>query len=300
MKNLCILCGLMIHLLIVSSCQIDDTTPNPTLRLPFENLDELFARQDIPADTAVINASTNEMITTSSGAKMIIDAGSFKKNNVTVDGNVSVVTKELFQKSDMILLDKPSTSGNSILEYGGILVFNAFKDNESIDLQNAISVTLPVSNQVSALGDMSHYNRMGVWNLVNNSPVFVDVNDQTLQFDNQDNGWICGAMETNFNDLTTVEASVYGYGTILTDITGFLVLSDYNTVIKMDGDVSGVKVSKSNIPKGVEVSIVVIAMDNFKLFVGIETLEVTNNLSIEIKMNQVSEAELADFLQTLD
>jgi len=68
----------------------------------------------------------------------------------------------------------------------------------------------------------------------------------------------------------------------------------------MDSDVSGVNVSKSNIPKGVEVSIVVIAMDHFKLFVGIETLEVTNNLSIEIKMNQVSEVELADFLQTLD
>lgn len=300
MKHLWNLCGVIFCLLIVSSCHIDDTSPNPALRLPFENLDELFARQDIETDTAVINASADATIFTSTGAKIIIYAGSFEKNNVTVDGDVSIITRELFKKSEMVLLNKPSTSGNSILEYGGVMDFSAFKNNEGINLQSPITVTLPVSDQVSALGDMSHYNRSGSWVLVNNSPVEVSPGAMTLQFNSVEDGWMCGAMQTGFSEFTPIDASPYGYGTILTDITGFVVLSDYNTVIQMDGDINGIKVSKTNIPKGVEASIVIIAMDHFRLFVGIKTLEITSNLSTEIKMNEVTEAGLAEALQILD
>jgi hypothetical protein len=290
----------ILSLLLIPACSIDDTTPNPPNRLPFENLNELFARQDIPAQTSIIDASTNETIITSSGGKINIAAGSFLKNNNPVVGNVTVKTQELSLKSNMILLDKPSTSGNSILEYGGILVFNAFKDSVAVDLQNPISVTLPVNDELSNLGDMNHYNRNGSWQQVNNSPVIVDVGEMTLQFDSEDSGWMCAAMATNFNDLTTVEASPYGYGTILTDIVGYVVLSDYNTVIKLNSDINGVKVNKSNIPKGIAACIVIIAMDHFQLFVGIETLEITSDLSIEIKMNKVTEQELPGFLQTLN
>jgi hypothetical protein len=300
MKNLCILCFIILHILIIPSCNIDDTTPNPTLRLPFENLNELVARQDIEADTSEIDATIDETIVTSNGAKIIIEAGSFNKNNQPVGGNISIITKELLLKSQMVLLDKASTSSNSILEYGGIIDFNAFKDGEELDLQGVVSITLPVHNQVSTLGDMSHYKRPGAWMLVNNSPVDVDTNDQTLHFNADEQGWMCGAMDTNFNDLATVEASLFGFGTILTDITGYIVLSDFNTVIKMDSDVNGVKVSKSNIPKGMEVSIVILAMDHFKLFMGIETVQITDDLSIEIKMNEVTEAELPEALQILD
>ncbi len=291
---------MILPLVIVTSCSFDDTTPNPKERLPYENLDELFARQTLTGETKIIDASMDETIITSSGAKVSIEAGSFLKNNNPVVGNVSVVTRELMLKSDMILLDKPSTSGNSILEYGAILVFNAFKDSSGIDLQNPISVTLPINNQVSGLGDMNHYNRSGSWQQVNNSPVVVDAGEMTLQFDTEDNGWMCGAMQTNFNDLTTIEASPFGYGTILTDIAGFVILSDFNTVIKMDSDINGVKVSKSNIPKGVEASIVIIAMDHFQLFIGIETMDITTDLSLEIKMNEVTEQELPSVLQMIN
>jgi hypothetical protein len=135
---------------------------------------------------------------------------------------------------------------------------------------------------------------------VNNSPVDVDIDDLTLQFDTEDQGWMCGAMEPVFNDLTSVQASLHGYGTILTDIAGFIVLSDFNTVIKMDSDINGVKVSKSNIPKGIEASIVVIGMDHFKLFVSIETVQLSDNLSIEMNMNEVSEKDLPVVLEVID
>lgn len=300
MRNLCIFCIVLLSILFIQSCQIDDTTPNPKLRLPFENLDELFARQDIEADTFSVDASMDETINTSNGAEIIISAGSFEKSNETVDGIVTLITKELLKKSDMILLDKPSTSGNSILEYGGIVDFSAFQDNESVDLKNSISVTLPVNTQISNLGAMSHYNYNNGWTLVNNSPVDVNPGELTLQFDSEEHGWMCGGMETNFNEFTSVESSLYGYGTILTDIKGFIVLSDYNTVIKTNSDVNGVKVSKNNVPKGVEASIVILAMDHFTVFVGIETLTITDNLSIEIKMNEVAEEDLSDYLQLLD
>ena len=300
MKNLCIFCILLLPILIFPSCENDDVTPNPTLRLPFENLDELSARHYIEADTFSVDAMMDETINTSTGAKIIITAGSFEKSNETVDGIVSIVTKELLKKSDMILLDKPSTSGNSILEYGGVLDFSAYKDDESVDLKSSISVTLPVNDQISGLGSMAHYNHSNNWTMVNNSPVTVDPGELTLQFDSEEHGWMCGGKDTNFSEYTSVESSLYGYGTILTDIAGYVVLSDYNTVIKMNSDVNGVKVSKSGIPKGVEASIVIIAMDHFKVVVGIETLTITDNLSIEIKMNEVAEEDLSDYLQLLD
>jgi len=300
MKNLFVFCCLVLQLLFFSSCDIDDTTPNPKQRLPFENLNELFSRQDIDADHNTINASNNATITTSSGAKVVITAESFKKSNETIFGNVEIITKELFRKSDMILLNKPSTSNNTIFEYAGIIYFDAIQNNVGVDLQNPISVTLPIHDQVSGLENINHYNHMGTWMLVNNSQVDVDTNNLTLQFYSDDQGWMCGAMQSSFTNLTSATASPFGYGTILTDITGFVVLSDVNTVIKMDGDVNSIKVSKSNIPSGVEASFVIIAMDHFQLFVGIKTLEITDNLSIEIKMNETTEDGLAEFLQTLD
>ena len=300
MKNLCILFSAILLLFIIPSCAIDDTTPNPTLRLPFENLNEFFARQDIAADTFNVDASIDETLISSNGAKLIIDSESFTNNNGTVDGNVIVITKELLKKSEMILLDKPSTMDNSILEYGGILDLNAFKDGEQLSLQKPISVTLPINNQVSGIGDMSHYSRDGSWMLVSNSPVDVNQVNMTMQFGTEKQGWMCGAMDPDLNDLTSVQAGLFGYGTILTDIVGFVVLSDYNTIIKMDSDINGVKVSKSGIPKGVEASIVVLAMDHFKLFVGIEVVDITDNLSIEIRMNNTSEEALPDILQILD
>ncbi len=300
MKNLCILYGVILLSLIIPSCAIDDTTPNTTLRLPFENLNEFFARQDISADTITIDASSDEIIITSNGGKLVINAGSFKKNNETVMGEVKVVTKELLKKSEMILLDKPSTSDNTILEYGGIIDFVAFKDYEPVNLQDVIEVTLPVNNQISSLGNMAHYKRNSNWMLVNNSPVDVNGVDMTLQFDTEDQGWMCGAQDPSLNDLTSVEVSLYGYGTILTDIVGFIVLSDYNTIIKMESDINGVKVSKSDVPKGVEASIVVIAMDHFKMVAGIEVMEIAENLSFEMKLDDITEKDLPNKLQMLD
>ena len=300
MKNLCIFCCLLSQLLFFPSCDNDDTTPKPKLSLPYNNLNELFARQDVSSESHTIDASSNETITTSSDAKIIINAESFIKNNETISGNIDIITKELFRKSDMILLNLPSTSSSSVLEYGGIIYLDAFQDSVGVDLQNSISVTLPINDQVSGLDDMGKYNQMQTWMLASNSPVDLDTNNFTLQFDSYDQGWMCGAMQSGHTDLTSVTASPFGYGTVLRDIIGFVVLSDANTVIRMDGDVNGVKVSGSNIPKGIEASIVIIAMDQFQLFVGIETLQITDNLSIEIKMNKTTEDGLSEFLQTVD
>lgn len=300
MKKSHIFFSVLMLVVFVLSCKFDDTSPNPQLKLPYDNLDEFFAQQRLQADTFVINASADETILTANGAKLEIEAETFIKNNMPVDGNVSVVIRELLRKSEMVLLDRPSTASNTILEYGGIIVFNAFKDNEALALQKPVSATLPASEQLSSFGGMSHYSRSGTWMLVNNSDVVVDINEETLQFETENQGWMCAAMETNFNDLTTVQARPFGYGTILTDIAGFIVLSDFNTVVRMEGDMNGLKVSRANIPKGVQASIVIFAMDDFRLFAGIKNIEIGDNHSEDIRVNDVTDANLSVLLQELD
>ena len=302
MKNLCILCIACLPILIASSCQLkfDDTTPNPDLRLPFDNLDEYFSLQNVKSDTFAIDAMSDETLITWTGAKVLVNAGSFEKNNQPVDGNIKVVTQEMVRKSDMVLLNRPSTSGNTILEYGGTLDFRAFKNSESVDLTSTIEVTLPISNLLSTIGNFDHYKAQNDWTMVNNSPVTLDPGETVIQFDSDDHGWMCGALSASFNELTSFESSLYGFGTILTDIAGFIVLSDYNTVIKMESDIDAVRVSKSNVPKGLEANIVIIAMDNFKVFVGIKNVVLSENMSIEVKMDEIDENDLSGALEIID
>src|ERR1051325_7874390 len=102
--------SLMIFVISVAlSCGKKDETI-PTTKEPYGSMSDFFLKNGAATQVFTISASLGGTITGSQGTKITFPSNAFKHfNGNSVSGNVSVVLKEVYKKSDM-LLTKISTT----------------------------------------------------------------------------------------------------------------------------------------------------------------------------------------------
>ena len=114
------------------------------------SLADIYKLFDKMPEVFSIQADRDTTIICNEGTMIKIDANSFvaKKNGSEITGNVRVEVKEYYKMSDIILSNLTTTSGDKILETGGMIHISAAADNENCMIKPGknIEIGFPYSN----------------------------------------------------------------------------------------------------------------------------------------------------------
>jgi len=137
---------------ISASIQTDTKMSVPDIYKHYDKQPQLFS----------IRANRDTTIVCKEGTSIKIKANSFisEKSGKEVSGIVQIAVKEYYKISDIILSNLSTTSGDQILETGGMIHITAKADNENCILKqgNTIEIGFPYSNKKD---DMALFN--GDW-----------------------------------------------------------------------------------------------------------------------------------------
>ncbi len=146
-------------LLIFQACKKDRTTVfvnnkgnnngNPVTNYPVNTL-ATWSKKAPQKQSFTINAASGQWITGAKGSMFYFPANSLlDASNNPVTGSVDIELKEYMNKADMLFSGITVTSGNQLLESGGMFYLMARKNGQELHLKNNVGFTMiiPQSNQ---------------------------------------------------------------------------------------------------------------------------------------------------------
>lgn len=115
------------------------------------SLSDIYKHFDKKPQIFSIQANRDTTIICKEGTTIKIDANSFvvEKTGSEIAGNIQIAVKEFYKMSDIILSNITTTSGDKILETGGMIHISASADNENCMIKpgNNIEIGFPYSNK---------------------------------------------------------------------------------------------------------------------------------------------------------
>lgn len=309
MKNL-FLIALALFTVVFTSCKKDEP-PTPTPEPTTSNLGGLFTQNlNNAKQTFTFNASIYNEIVGQNGVKVLIPANSFKyANGSTVTGTITFELIEILDQASMILMNKPTTSNGQILVSGGQLKLTATQSGNPIYLKANASVTVmvPTSSPDFAMqlfDGTENGNGQVDWILsvddsLGTPDSVIIVNDTTttyyyFEFDDSTLGWInCDYFWNNPNPQTTVSVNLPD-DHVYTNTAVYLHFSTINSVAFLY--YNGTSFSISNIPEGVQATVVCISEISGTYYSAFIPITVTTN---HIESPTMNVTTLADIQATI-
>jgi TonB family protein len=116
-----------------------------------DSLSDIYRHFDKKPQIFSIQANRDTTIVCKEGTSIKINANSFvaEKTGSEISGNVLLAVKEYYKMSDIILSNLTTTSGDKILETGGMIHISATADNKNCIIKpgNNIEIGFPYSNK---------------------------------------------------------------------------------------------------------------------------------------------------------
>ncbi len=276
--------------LLFSACYTDDSSiPDPT-PLSFDTFDEFFADNRAQRDTLSFSSEELTILAPAGGNTLSIPVESFSEA-----GDLSIAFLEASSKSDFMLFDLPTVSGSTWLQTSEAMFVEAFDGNTPIDNDSPLMWELDIFSGSSPSG-LNIYRWESDWSL--ESGIEVTEGPQLVQFEGDEDAGFVAAKEL---DLESVELNITttAFGNIPHDMKVFVSTEEGNTVIALDTDVSTVTASGS-VPKGVDLNVVIMVMDYYRLDAAIESINLSSDSSIEIRLSKMEVDEMVNMIRQID
>lgn len=299
MKKLSFIYVLLAGALVISSCKkeepidnggltANDTTSNGT---PSGSDLNAFVNNNIAnaTQTFTIDASNPALITGAKGTKIQFYNGQFQtmSGDAVTSGNIDIALIEIFDKKDMILLNKQTLGEHQdgtkeVLISGGEFKITASQNGQPLQLTNGSSyeVTVPAPNGVNPnmelfTGDNSSDTM--IWTEVDSSSIWGQGNEYNCFFDNLN--WVnCDYFMDYGVQMSDIQIEMPN-GFNNTNCLLYLYFDNENAVTNIYSyQGSGVfSLGNYQVPVGIDVHIVAYAMINNTVHSAIVPVTVTNN-----------------------
>lgn len=305
--------ALALSLLVITSCKKEEVIPPPT---PTSNLGSYFTDNESDAiQTFTFDASVSQFFTGDAGIQVYMPANSFVySNGNAVTGSITIELTEVLTVSEMIKLNKTTTSNGQILVSGGQLNLEASQNGNRLLLAPgmALNVSVPVS---SADPQMALFtgNQMTDGDILWTSSVNdTDQQDSVIitqdssggtwynfDFNNDSLGWInCDYWWNTGQTQTTVTANmdtVYNF----TNTACYLVFPNINSVVSMYNFSTPGQFTTSNIPINQTATFVCISEIDDVYYSAFVTTTLTNGHVENINMTQTTLADIETAINNL-
>lgn len=124
-------------------------TVKNTLEGESKSLNQLL-RQLFPyngkTNTITLNAQRDTTFSLQKGTQMYVPSGAFEwADGSKVLGEITLYVDELYELNDLIALDLPTISDGQLLESGGVINIQGYKDGKELELAKSVKVKVPVA-----------------------------------------------------------------------------------------------------------------------------------------------------------
>ena len=306
--NTIIFLGLAFCFLIIGACRLDQTNPG-LVTLKYNSLEEFFELKGVKTQNFEKDGTNNIVVVGNKGTKVEIAASDIiDSNGQNPTGNIKVKLREIYTKSEMVISNMPTSSQGEVLESGGEIYIELTKtDGSLLSLKNGAEavIALPVSNAIANPNTMKTFfgiEDVGLnWIPGPDNTVSFDSIAQTFDLLSNRLGWInCDYFYNSPDPKTIIKLSPTISSGRLTDVEAFIVFSDINSVMGMNYSNANKEFSKANIPTNHQVSIVVIGIDLETFYFAKKDVNITDNLNLTINLDEISESDLINSLNTLN
>ncbi|WP_027418079.1 hypothetical protein [Crocinitomix catalasitica] len=243
------------------SCKKHEIIPGP---IPTSNLENVFtdnvedAKQDF-----TINNNAGGSFTGVDGTIVTVPVDAFVyADGSTVTGAVNIEMIEVLNYNDMVLMNKPTVSGDNILVSGGQLKITATKSGSQVYLapDASLSVMVPTDapdDRMALYEGIESLDGPVDWALIEDTVVVVEEDSLEggvyyyFEFDNPDLGWInCDYRWDNPAPQTTISA-VLDAEYRIRYTSCFVVFPEINSVINLyPNDTISSTYRLNNVPTG--------------------------------------------------
>lgn len=300
--------------LLIASCKKEEPQDLPT---PWTSeMSSFFEDANQNAiQTFNFNAAFSQELNGSNGTRIHVPANAFvnSADGSSITGNVNLELTEVLDVSEMVRLNKPTTSNDQVLVSGGQLEINVFQNENKLKLASGKSLTVDVPtssfdpNMELFTGTENSDGTVG-WNSADNDPQqnnsVTSTQDSigiytTFVYEKTDLGWINLDYFINV-PVTDIKATLSGTASVYTypNTFCFAVFPDYNSIAAMGFIEDNVCRFQNAILDG---NLVIVALSelNGDLYSGHVSTTVSENMNAPISMSQTTEAEIHLLIDSL-
>lgn len=297
----------------IESTPIVDSKPNAVALQNFFNQNTNALKQNF-----TLNGSSGGVIVGNKGTRI-----NFNPNTLLdmagnpVIGNVSIELIEIYDRSTMILTNKPTMGRMSNGELaplisGGEFYFNATQNGQQLTMASPAIAQLPTLEPTDSMGQFDGYINPETgdltWQTTDSSQINVTedtvggtmLNYYTISC--VDFGWVnCDYFWDNPNPKTVVTVDLpEGYSGYTAQV--YLLFDDQKTMVSQlyDYDNNGLYGEYTEFPEGLPVHIIAVSYVNDKLYYAVQSATVTAGQVISISsMSEITKDALDDLIKNL-
>ncbi len=276
-------------------------------------LNNFFAEKENETRTYSIDAARLTIIVGKHGMRFTFQPLSFcDKEGNPVKGEVQIHLREVFEKGEMVLSNRMSSSEDRLLESAGQFWLFATQNRQPLELTKPIFVEFPVhpalTNPVAvrlfcgSFSTVLPFNAQQIfdWKLMSDKHLRIRKisGKKYFQFEiNEFNWYSCQYFFAKRSALTMVSAKCVTDVDTFDDQSAFLVFRDIRSVARMY--FSGNRFTAFNIPVGLAASVIIIALKDQQLFFGAQRLESIVSRLVPMTLEPLSESQLLEKLHRL-
>lgn len=291
----------------------EEESPAPAI-----SMKDFFEKTEVKSQTFTINTDNGQStITGEEGTKVTFPENAFTTIDGTpVTGTVSIELKEIYDKSDMVLSERPTSSDGKLLISGGEIFINATANGQELQLaeNTSILVELATTDLEEGMGLFTGSEEDSVFDW---TPVPIDSSQVVVN----DSNWVNDTIPTYYYDpshyifstnrLQWINCDRFYYSTnnanlsitcsgepSINDTRVYLIFKDIHSVLQPSAYNS--IFNAGDLPVGQEVTIVALGIKEGKEYFASKDITIDTDVTVNLDLMQSSESEIKAALENLN
>ncbi|MDD5569953.1 MAG: hypothetical protein PHD97_02235 [Bacteroidales bacterium] len=307
MKKLLKIClGIIVISAMCIGCKKDkNDDPDKGKYVSYENVRTFFSNNGEQSQSFKISAAQTQTITGKKGTKITFMANSFvNASGQAVTGDIDIELKELLDKHDILLSDKPTVSYGRLLETGGVFYIKATQNGQRLKSVNPVKISY---NYTNLQNDMQVFSlayptdSVPTWTLRNDSSL---VTTDSLTYNMwlyptfpDSIGWINCDRFYNVSPRTNIEVTSNDFP----DINNTVIYIYFKTINSIDciGKDNNNKFISMPVPENYNVTILAVSIKDKLLYYAKQDLTITTNAKVDVTFQVTTEDELKNIIKNL-
>jgi hypothetical protein len=294
-------------IMFFSNCKKNDYQPGA--RLPFppgpSSLHEFHQNNQVRSQVFSIDAAAGGTFTGNKGTIFTFPPNAFvTKSGQPVSGTVSIEIKEVYAKSDMILMDKPTMNGTHLLKSGGEYYIRATSGSAEVQMAPGITYTaeMPADSIEWGMGVFVDDNGGGfyppTWMLADSSMNYV------IPQTNPDPKYILTCHEFKWINCDYFW-NVSSTANLIVNVPDSIAKGEIDVyLVFKDKAVAEVYYPKPYIfydmPQNYSATIVALYIKDNRMWSAFQPIVIKSNLSVNLNLMETYEAKFIEQLRLLD
>ena len=313
-------------LLLMTSCKKDILTESPLPDLDnYNSVKDFYTQNQARLQTYSVNATTGGSFTCEKGTKITIPANAFVDGNGNqINGDIKFNIKEIYDKSDMLLSNKPTSMFTGIdtagrvkftpLKSGGEVFIQPVADTGKVFIQKGKNIDIAMPTPAID-GNMQAFVEKPIPNDTTGQFLWQKDTVNTVKIDssaldyiyklysfssNNDQGtWINSDNSSYFPINNQVSIDINQTDNILQYNTNvFLVFKNVKTVVRIN--YYGTNFPYNYAPNNEECTLVATGIKDGKLFASFTPITITSGANINFSLTETTTDEFKTKLKTLN